>query len=34
MPMITAAYGEALRGTLPDLVTQLDAELAARRGDT
>ncbi len=30
---IAAAYGDALRSRVPDLVAQLDAELASREGD-
>ncbi len=33
MKDIAAAYGEALRASIPSLITQLDAELAAREAD-
>jgi hypothetical protein len=33
MEVIGPAYGEALRGAFPDLVSQLEAEFATRKAD-
>jgi hypothetical protein len=33
MEVIAPAYGDALRSGIPDLIAQLDAELATREAD-